>query len=151
MRGKEVYNINRNPVRRFFRKTGEFLKDLLIIVKPLVMIGLLIWGGIKYLTQGGRRTINQGMKAQIESLTNDGIGKDFKEGLGVIRECVAEARYNNSPQGKAHRKAYFEEQQKRREELNKMGVGPIQYLKPGDPGYKEELEFQRNLRKDLER
>ena len=152
MRGKEIYTINKNPSHHLFRRIREIANDLFFLVKKAVLVGLVFWGGQKYLTQNGTRTAKQGLKAQLSVITDSEIGKNFKDGLGVIRDFRQEQKYNNSAQGKAHRKAYYEEQRKRREELKEMGVDPtIRYLKPGDPGYKEELEFQRNLMKGLDR
>ena len=151
MRGREVYNINQSRSHRFFRRTREIIHDIFSLVKPLAMIGLFCWGGIKYLTQGGQRTVKQGLRAQISAITDSELGKQFQEGLGVIRDVREEMHYNNSARGKAHRKAYFEEQSKRRKELNKMGIEPIEYIDKDDPRYKEELKFQRQLWKDFDR
>ena len=152
MRGREVYNINQSRSHRFFRRTREIIHDIFSLVKPLAMIGLFCWGGMKYLTHGGQRTVKQGLRAQISAITDSELGKQFQEGLGAIRDIGDEMRYNNSARGKAERKAFHKIQQQRRKEYQEEGIDPtIKYLRPGDPGYKEELEFQRQLWKDFDR
>ncbi len=152
MRGREVYNVNRNPVRRFFRRVGEWISLLWALTKRLGMIALISWGGIKYLTQGGRRSIKEGLGAQLSIVTDSELGKQFKEGLGVIRDSMEEHRYNNSPRGKAAREEYHRIQKERLRAFKEAGVDPrIKWLKPGDPGYKEEAEFQRQLRQQYDR
>ena len=149
MRGKEVYNISKSPVRRFFRRTAEWLSILFAIGKRLAMIGLISWGGIRYLTQSGRRSISEGLKAHtIET----GIGRQFMEGIQIIKESMRV----RSPEERAAEQKRLEDLRKHREEfreeLLRCGVDPdIHYIRRGDPGYEEELEFQRNLRKDLSR
>ena len=146
MRRGEIYDIRKHRVRYFFSEVWEWTKVLYVLGKRLALIGLISWGGIKYLTQNGRRSISEGIRAHT---VETDFGKQVVEGLHIIGEMNQERKYYNSPQGKAERAAAQKLQQERIKEYKELGIDPVIHcVKPGDPGFKEEAEFLRSLKQD---
>ena len=150
---KQVYAANdlrHHPIKRFFLEMWWARRELWGLFKRLAMIGLISWGGVKYLTKNGRISIAEGIKARTtevkNSVNNTQLMKNFYEGTDMIKEGFR----TPSPEERAaeqKRMAELRQRQKEfRDECLKHGVDPVmKYVKPGDPEYAQALKDAREL------
>ena len=111
----------------------EQIGRFFILMRRVALVGALVYGGVW--AKKNPVAFKDFCNAPIEHLTNFSLFKDFKEGMGMIKDTMQE---------KESDKAYFEQRQKNIEEYRKMGIdATVKYAVSGTKEYKEEMEYYR--------
>lgn len=118
-------------MKREYRR--EQIGRFFILMRRLALVSALVYGGVW--AKKNPVAFKSFCNAPIEYLSNFSLFKDFKEGMGMIKDTMQE---------KEGDKAYFDRQEKIHQEYKEMGIDTkVKYAVSGTKEYKEELEYYR--------